>query len=439
LRAGEPRPLKLRLLGGLLLWVSTVYCGPVTVGQSGRRRGGEGAGIYPELAWLGFVEGKSPALVREVARQTALLPSYALARAELLEHGLKLNIKEVHNISQHAGQAALAYRRRELELFRQGQLPAGAGQGKRFGAMIDGGRVKLRKATRRQKGQGKSKTQKRRFKTEWREVKQIIVFEMDEHGRMKKGSEPIVDGTFLGPDEIMEVLAMRLHQVGAAAAKVVAFRCDGAPWIWDRLDWMKQRLGLSDKQVSKGLDWCHAVHHVSLALEPVLEDVERKRVFKKLRKWLKAGRGQKVVDELVQLATVAKLPADASVWTAIAYLGRHGEEGHLDYATFRRRGLPMGSGAIESAIRRVINLRLKGNSIFWEEANAEGMLQVRGLVLSGRWNTTFAKITASLATDRRLDWHWQSLDMTAKLKAVAATVPSTPQPSTYQASYNAAA
>jgi hypothetical protein len=423
----------------LLLWVSTLYCGPATVGQSGRRRGGEGAGVYPELAWLGFVEGKSPALVREVARQTALLPSYALARAELLEHGLKLNIKEVHNISQHAGQAALAYRRRELELFRQGQLPAGAGQGKRFGAMIDGGRVKLRKATRQQKGQGKSKMQKRRFKTEWREVKQIIVFEMDEHGRMKKGTVPIVDGTFLGPDEIMEVLAMRLHQVGAAAAKVVAFRCDGAPWIWDRLDWVKQRLGLSDKQVSKGLDWCHAVHHVSLALEPVLEDEERKRVFKKLRKWLKAGRWQKVVDELVQLATVAKLSADASAWTEIAYLGGHGEEGHLDYATFRRRGLPMGSGAIESAIRRVINLRLKGNSIFWKEANAEGMLQVRGLVLSGRWNTTFAKITTSLATDRRLDWHWRSPDMTAELKAAAAAQSSTPQPSTYQASYNAAA
>jgi len=208
--------------------------------------------------------------------------------------------------------------------------------------MIDGGRVKLRKATRRQKGQGKSKTQKRRFKTEWREVKQIIVFEMDEQGRMKKGTEPIVDGTFLGPDEIMEVLTMRLHQVGAAVAKVVAFRCDGAPWIWDRLDWVKQRLGLSDKQVSKGLDWCHAVHHVSLALEPVLEDEERKRVFKKLRKWLKAGRWQKVVDELVQLATAAKLSADASVWTEIAYLGGHGEEGHLDYATLSAARLAHG-------------------------------------------------------------------------------------------------
>jgi hypothetical protein len=315
----------------------------------------KGPAFIPNSAGLG---SSRAALVREVARQAALLPSYAMARSELLEHGLKLNIKEVHNISVLAGQAAITLRRRELELFRQGKLPAADGKGKRFGAMIDGGRVKLRKSTRRQKGQGKTKTQKRRFQTMWREVKQIIVFEMDEQGRMKKGTEPICDGTFLGPNEAMEVLAMRLHQMGAAQAEVVAFRCDGAPWIWDRLAWVQKRLGLTDKQVSVGLDWCHAVHHVSLALEPVLAAAERKRVFKKLRKWLKAGRWRKVVDELVRLATAAKLPEDAAVWTEIAYLGRHGEDGHLDYATYRRRRLPVGSGAIESAIRRVINLRV---------------------------------------------------------------------------------
>ena len=431
--------MKLRLLGGLLLLVNTLYCAPLSVRKSGRRRGGEGGGIYPELGWLGFLEGKSPALVRDVARQAALLPSYAVARAELLERGLKLNIKEVHNISVHAGQAAITLRRRELELFRQGQLPAGEGKGKRFGAMIDGGRVKLRKTTRRQKGQAKTKTQKRRYQTVWREVKQIIVFEMDEQGRMKKGTQPIFDGTFQGPDEIMEVLAMRLHQVGAAQAEVVAFRCDGAPWIWDRLAWVKKRLGLSDKQVSLGLDWCHAVHHVSLALEPVLQGAERKRVFKKLRKWLKAGRWQKVVEELTRLATAAQLPAAAAVWTAIAYVGRHGEDGHLDYAKYRRRGLPMGSGAIESAIRRVINLRLKGNSIFWEEDHAEGMLQIRGLVLSGRWDATFANISACLASDRRLDWRWQSPDMTAEMNSSAAASIPTPQTPTAQATCNAAA
>src|SRR6266436_6368634 len=121
---------------------------------------------------------------------------------------------------------------------------------------------------------------------------------MDEQGRMKKGTQPLFDGTFLGPNEAMKALAIRLHQVGAAQAEVVAFRCDGAPWIWDRLDWVRQRLRLSCKQVSLGLDWCHAVHHVSLALASVLPEAERKRVFKKLRKWLKAGRRRKVVDEL---------------------------------------------------------------------------------------------------------------------------------------------
>jgi hypothetical protein len=427
------------LLGGLLLLVSTLYYAPLSGRQSGRRRGSEGGGVYPELGWLGFLEGKSPALVRDVARQAALLPSYAITRSELLERGLKLNIKEVHHISVHAGQAAITLRRRELELFGQGQLPAADGTGKRLGAMIDGGRVKLRKRTRRQKGRGKTKTQKRRYQTVWREAKQIIVFEMDDQGRMKKGTHPLFEGTFLGPDEALEVQAMRLHQVGAAQALVVAFRCDGAPWIWDRLAWVQKRLGLRNQQVSLGLDWCHAVHHVSLALEPVLQGAERQRVFKKLPKWLKAGRWPKVVDELLRLATETQLPEGAAVWTEIAYVGHHGEDGHLDYATYRRRGLPMGSGAIESAIRRVINLRLKGNSIFWQEENAEGMLQLRGLVLSGRWDATFAHITASLANDRRLEWRWQSPDMPAELKAPAAPSIPTPQPPTAQPTYDAAA
>jgi hypothetical protein len=33
---------------------------------------------------------------------------------------------------------------------------------------------------------------------------------------MKKGTKPILGGTFQGPDEILEVLAMRLHRVGAS-------------------------------------------------------------------------------------------------------------------------------------------------------------------------------------------------------------------------------
>jgi hypothetical protein len=389
--------------------------------------------VYPELSVLGIQEGKSPALVCEIGRLAALLPSYQSVQQELAERGTKLNIKEVHRIGRYAGEAALTYRKRELELYRAGLLPAGDGRagdgrGKRFGAMIDGGRTKIRKTKRKQKGRGPSKTQKRRFRTDWREPKQIIVFEMDEHGRMKKGTPPIIDGTFQGPDEIMEVLALRWHQIGASQAEVVTFRADGAPWIWDRLPWVIKRLGLKKEQVSKGLDWCHAVHHVSLALASLLdEEQERKRVFKKLRKWLKGGAWNKVTTTLIDLMVAQDLDETAPVWTDINYLERHGEAGHLDYATFRRRGLPLGSGAIESAIRRVINLRLKGNSIYWKEGNAEAMLVLRGLVLSGRWPDTFAKITASLTTDRRPDWQWQAPDMIAQLNTNTEIKPPLPQ------------
>jgi len=127
------------------------------------------------------------------------------------------------------------------------------------------------------------------------------------------------------------------------------------------------------------------------------------------------------------------------VLTKISYLERHGEQGHMDYARFRRRKLPVGSGAIESAVRRVINLRMKGNSIFWAEENAEAMLVLRGLVLSRRWRETFAKMTESLASDRRLNWEWKSPDMVAALKAGIAITPPVPQPQSHEVGYGAAA
>src|SRR5580692_12551969 len=99
----------------------TVYCSPAR--RTGKKRGREGSGLYPELGVLGIQEGKSPALVREVGRLTALLPSYETVRQELAERGLKLTIKEVHGIGRYAGEAALTYRRRELELYREGTLP----------------------------------------------------------------------------------------------------------------------------------------------------------------------------------------------------------------------------------------------------------------------------------------------------------------------------
>jgi hypothetical protein len=395
--------------------------------------------VYPELGVLGIQEGSSPALVREVGRQVALLPSYAISREELARRGLDLDIKEVYGIGKYAGAAALTYRRRLLEQYRAGLLPAGGEwTGKRLGVFVDGGRTKIRTLTRRQKGRGKHKTQRRRYRTDWREPKLLIVVELDKRGRMVPGSKAVLDGTFEGPDELMELLAMYLHLFGAASAQLVSLGADGAPWVWDRWDWVIQRVGMKANRVTKILDWCHAVHHISLALEHVVEDKEvRRRLFKKLRKWLKQGDWWEVVLELSQLAK--DLPNGHELWTELSYLERHGEAGHLDYVRFRRRGVPLGSGAIESAIRRVINLRLKGNSISWYEQNAEGMLMLRCLVLSQRWDDTFAQISASLSSNRRLDWTFHSPDMPAQLEAKITIEPPTPQVSAQSTSCATAA
>jgi len=68
----------------------------------------------------------------------------------------------------------------------------------------------------------------------------------------------------------------------------------------------------------------------------------------------------------------------------IDYFEKH--EKRMQYLDFKNAGYPIGSGAIESAVRRVVNLRMKGPGIFWLPESAEAFLHVRAQLLSGRWN-----------------------------------------------------
>ncbi len=58
----------------------------------------------------------------------------------------------------------------------------------------------------------------------------------------------------------------------------------------------------------------------------------------------------------------------------------------MAYGDFKRLGIPCGSGAVESCVRRLVNLRMKGNGIFWAAESAEGILHLRAQLLTGRWN-----------------------------------------------------
>src|SRR5271168_4912684 len=412
----------------------TLYCSPR--GRTGQGRGHEGGGLYPELATYRISEGSSPNVQSEVGRLVGLLP-IEQARVELARQGLELDEKAIRRIAGELGTQMLATRTRDLMRFRRGELAAGSEfKDKRVAVGIDGGRVRVRTVVETTRVSGKRKRKK--FRIEWREPKVVILFELDKKGRMVRGSRPVIDGTLQGPDALIELVAFHLHRMGAAKANVVTFAADGAPWIWKRLDWIVTQVGLDPCRVVEVLDWCHAVHHVSVALASLpLADEERKELYKRLRGLLKEGKSRDVIAELTMLAVGQD--EDSSAWREIRYLTKHSDAGRLRYNCFRCRGVPMGSGAIESTIRRVINLRLKGSGIYWTENNAEAIFQLRAAVVSGRWEETLKHTRDAMARDRRTDWRWTPPECLAELKALDDEDEELTQPSTKKQSKRTAA
>ncbi len=260
------------------------------------------------------------------------------------------------------------------------------------------------------------------YDAEWREPKLITIFVHDERGRMVKGSKATIDGTFLGPDATAELVAMHLHRLGAAEALSVTFAADGAPWIWDRIERIVALAKLEEVKIHEVLDCCHAAHHISQALAALgLSNEERMPSYREHRSLLRNGQWRRVVEELSDLAELLDEDSKAKALTEIAYLRKHGEAGRMSYPHFRSLGIPLGSGAIESSIRRVINLRLKSNSMFWREPHAETMLQVRAQVISDRWDERLREMRQLHRTHARTDWNWTPQPMSIKSEANNAT------------------
>lgn len=377
--------------------------------------GGQG-GLYPELAAFRITEGCSPNVQAEVGRVVAQMP-YRLAQEELARRGQQFDEKALQRIATELGQQMLATRTHDLELFHAGKLKAGTEfAGKRIAVQIDGGRVRVRTVVKKSRV---GKTRKRRkFRLEWREPKVVVIFELDDDGRMKPGTRSVIDGTLGGADAIIELTAFHLYRLGAAEAHTVVFLGDGARWIWRRIDYIIAKAGLKPDRTFQVLDWCHAVHHLHLALEDLSLSIDDRRArFRHLRKLLKKGKSAAVIAELEALAK--GLPSTRIVWREIRYFRHHQQANRLRYGVARYRRLPIGSGVVESTIRRVINLRLKGNGIFWDAENAEAIFQLRAALLSGRWEEIVKHTQDHVARNRHTDWQWEPPETLKELNALA--------------------
>lgn len=421
LAKGRNRKISIRLLGGVIMWVTSLYCEP----KRGlfRSKDEEAVGLNIELAQFGFGKKESPGLETRIARQSALCPSFELAREELSRDGVILSVKAIRRVAQQCGDDLLKLRTVQLRQWRAGTLKStGELSGKRVCVQIDGGRTKIRGELRKAAPQpekrgelgllssdapGRSKpVAKQSFDAEWREPKLVTIFTHDDDGRMVVKSKATIDGTFTGPDAMAEIVAMHLHRLGAAEAQSICFANDGAVWIWDRIASIVAASGIpASVKIHQVLDNCHAAHHISLALKSLGIDEEyRMPLYRELRTRLRNGEWRYVVQEIQKLADAN--PEIEQLQTELNYLRKHGEAGRLAYPTFRGLGIPLGSGGIESSIRRVINLRLKGNGIFWREANAESMLQLRALVISDRWDARMSTMRQYRKTEHLKDWKW---------------------------------
>jgi len=363
------RPVTVQFLGGSEVELMARYwC-------RSQARADKGKGSYFGLMLLGVCDRTTPALASEVAQLAAALSSFEDAQARLWQMGVNMSIRRIANVAYHFAQRARS--RQEVD----GMGIEGSLAGKRVVVSTDGGRLRVRKDKRGKK----TKKGRSRYHTDWREPKLLMIYVVDEKGRIAQEFAPVIDGTLQGPDEVFRLLEFYLRELAIHEAKQVLFIADGAKWIWERVTQLWQRLGLVGVVRCRELvDFYHVVEHVYAlaALNTSWRAVKRKQWATRQRRRLWRGELKQFLQEVERLCR-GKRGKD---WARERdYLLRNARAGRLNYSKARWAKMPMGSGSMESAVRRVINLRLKGPGIFWHEEHAEQMLMLRAYYKSKHW------------------------------------------------------
>ncbi len=388
LKFKEYRTVRVRLSTGQWIEVKTAYFVKAQPKSRKRRvkrqrRGGQGA--YLGLEALGFIGHYSGRLVSEVVELAVLCPSLAVAQTVLARRGLELDVKTVRRLCGELGHRGLALR---------GAVSLDGSEvlaGRTLVIGIDGGRLRERRPKR---GRKKAGLKRQGYHSDWREPKLFTVYVTDDDGEIDREFSPFHDAT-LGDHEVMfELLERYLRALDVAAVARVVFCGDGAAWIWADVEALIQRLGLEAACTHQVLDYTHAkqnLHQILAWLPKRLRTPKVERQWKALL-WRGdiAGLGQAI--EQTFLSHRGRKKALAK-WQS--YFAAHAHR--MQYEGFHRQGLPCGSGSVESAIRRVINLRLKAPGTFWTPAMAECFLFLRSQLLSGRWAIMLANITTDTA------------------------------------------
>jgi hypothetical protein len=224
----------------------------------------------------------------------------------------------------------------------------------------------------------------------WHETKAGTIFLLDDRVACgdKKSRPVILERSFLATRrdafDFGQMLYAQAVRQGLLRAKHVYFVADGAAWLWNI---HKQRFAGS----TGTLDFFHATQHLhAVARARHGDEDQAKKWVQPLLHQLRHGRQAGVLKTLRELADVVEAIEperrdvdDKTILREWEYFNSHRK--HIAYGSRAKRGLPIGSGCIESTCKQY-QVRVKRCGQFWSTENLEGLLCLYGGYLQACWN-----------------------------------------------------
>ena len=380
----EYRKITIRLKSGRT-WkiMSPVFLRAKPKGKRGRKpKRRKGVLRHLGLELLGIIKQTSPALIEICVSMAVLCPSFEVAANALRGLGITMNEHLLQNITQRF--AGLV---KNVRVECNGEA-AWQKPGIKVLICVDGGRIRERRIKR---GKRKNGLKRQGYHTDWFEPRLLTINQFDGTGQKIKSVTPILDGSCGSMDDFFDLLKEYLLSINLDEASEIVFCADGGKGIWPRIDKLSNELSLSI--ATKILDYTHAKQNINIVKKIIsdalkLSDKKSRKLATQIRELLWNGDINGIAD-LVREKLAGKRKAPKAALKKLAeYFGDHTK---FQYRKFRENGLPTGSGTVESAIRRVINLRIKGTGLFWIREHAEIIIMLRSLVLTGKLKTASRK------------------------------------------------
>ena len=324
----------------------------------------------------------TPQVQEAVARLGSRLP-YQEAKEELeMMWGIDISVASVREITMRAGRLADALIEEEMKRL-QTEAPAAKATPKQLLMSADGAMVQLRSG-------------------EWCEIKTVAFGEFET--KWDATSQEVVTQTekvsyFSSADraeQFSNKAIVEWHRRGGENAEKVVAVNDGAAWIQAFIDY-------HCPTATRVIDFAHAQGYVA-TVGKALYGAESDRFqqwYLKMSKQLGTKAPQRTLNALRFLWTQNQThPAADEIEAAIRYLERR--QPMIDYPHFRKNGIPIGSGMVESGHKVVMQRRMKQAGMRWADESLNPMLALRMALCNGRWAASWQAIQAHYLTTKHV-------------------------------------